>query len=65
MPSRASILAVKLACKSVFGEDVMLLSIVAGGRGGFSALPSQELMRIKTFLLQKFSNLTATEFEVI
>ena len=38
VPSRASTLAVKLACESVFGEDVMLHSTVTGGGGGFSAL---------------------------
>ena len=65
VPLRASTLAVKLAHESVFGEDIMLHSTVAGGRGGFSALPFQELMQINSFLLQKFLNLTAAEFEVV
>ena len=65
VPARASTLAVKLAREAVFGDETLAMCTVAGERGGFLALPVEEMRALKTTMLHLFSTVTPVEFEII
>ena len=65
VPARASTLAVKLAREAVFGDETLAMCTVAGERGGFMALPVEEMKVLKTTMLHLFSAVTPVEFETI
>ena len=66
VPARASTLAVKLAREAVFGDETLAMCTVAGERGGYLALPVEEMRVLKTAMLHQFSTvITPVEFKII
>ena len=65
VPARASTLAVKLAREAMFGDDVLMQCTVAGERGGYYALPVEEMKRMKIIMMQQLQTLASCEFESV
>ena len=65
VPARASTLAVKLAREAVFGDETLVRCTVAGKRGGFLALPVNEMRALKATMQHQFLKVTPCEFETI